>query len=391
MVPRNHWFFAWVQRFAILVFRLTGLRWSGSVSSLMRGVTRSRLDCLRFPSTAAGRCFNLLPTMKLNKFVSTLCTVILALSGSSLAGGEGWSSDFAGSAKLAAESKKDLLLDFTGSDWCGWCIKLNNEVFKHEPFKIGVKDSFVLVELDFPKDKSKLSEATQAQNKELGKKYAVQGYPTILLCDAEGRPYAATGYQKGGPEKYIEHLNELRAGKAKRDEAFAAAGKAQGVEKAKLLVAALEAMNLGDEVEASFYGDIISQIKAADPEDQSGFLKKEVATKRMADFKKSLQVLGGKQDLDGALALVEKTLKEGGFETEDALQMMMIRASIFAQQNKFDDALKAIDDAKAFAPDSPMVSGIDDFRKRLEDGKKKAEAAPVKEGAKKGTNPAAAE
>jgi hypothetical protein len=88
---------------------------------------------------------------------------------------------------------------------------------------------------------------------------------------------------------------------------------------------------------------------------------------------------------------VEKTLKEGGFETEDALQMMMIRASIFAQQNKFDDALKAIDDAKAFAPDSPMVSGIDDFRKRLEDGKKKAEAAPVKEGAKKGTNPAAAE
>lgn len=391
MVPRDHWFFAWIQYLGLLVFAPTAFV-GGHSSSLMRATAPgSRLGWLRFLSTAAGRCSSLLPTMKLNKFVSTLCTVIMALSGTSLAGGEGWSSDFAASAKLAAESKKDLLLDFTGSDWCGWCIKLNNEVFKHEPFKTGVKDSFVLVELDFPKDKSKLSEATQAQNKELGKKYAVQGYPTILLCDAEGRPYAATGYQKGGPEKYIEHLNELRAGKAKRDEAFAAAGKAQGVEKAKLLVAALESMNLGDETEANFYGDIIAQIKAADPKDESGFLKKEVATKRMADFKKSLQVLGSKQDLDGALALVEKTLKEGGFETEDALQIMMIRASIFAQRDKFDEALKAIDDAKAFAPNSPMISGIDDFRKRLEDGKKKAEAAPVKEGDKKGTSPTAAE
>ena len=127
----------------------------------------------------------------------------MALLGTAFAGGEGWSSDFEAAKKQAAESKKDLLIDFTGSDWCGWCIKLNDEVFKHDAFKAGVKDSFVLVELDFPKDKSKLSEETQKQNKELGEKYAVQGYPTILLCDADGRPYAATGYQKGGPEKYV--------------------------------------------------------------------------------------------------------------------------------------------------------------------------------------------
>lgn len=322
---------------------------------------------------------------------STLCAALVALHGTAFAGGEGWSPDFAASQKQAAESKKDLLVDFTGSDWCGWCIKLNDEVFKHESFKAGVKDSFVLVELDYPKDKSKLSEETQKQNKELGEKYAVQGYPTILLCDSEGRPYAATGYQKGGPEKYVEHLNELRGNKTIRDKAFASAETLQGAEKAKALVAALDAMKLEDSMVANFYGEVVKQIKAADPADETGFGKKAAGKQRMSDFQAALQELAGKQDMAGALALVDKTLKEGGFETEETLQMMMTRAVIYAQQNKFDEALKAIDDAKAFAPDSPMIPGIESFRKRIEDGKKKASEAPAKEEKKEDAAPAASE
>jgi len=317
--------------------------------------------------------------MKSINITTTLCAAIVALHGAAFAGGEGWSADYAASKKLAAETKKDLLIDFTGSDWCGWCIKLNDEVFKHEPFKAGVKDSFVLVELDFPRDKSKLSDETKKQNAELGKKYSVRGYPTILLCDAEGRPYAGTGYQEGGPEKYVTHLNELREKKAKRDESFAAAQKAEGVEKAKALIAALEAMDLKDEMVATFYGDIAAQITAADPKDETGFGKKAAAKKRSADFQSALQALARKQDMDGALALVEKTLKEGGFGKEETQQMMMTRAVIYAQQQKFDEALKAVDEAIEFAPGSPMVSGIKGFRKKLEEGKKKAEAAPAVE------------
>lgn len=324
--------------------------------------------------------------MKSIHIPSTLCAAFVALHGFAFAGGEGWSHDFAAAKKEAAESKKDLLLDFTGSDWCGWCIKLNDEVFKHDAFKNGVKDTFVLVELDYPRDKSKLSDETKAQNKELSEKYAIQGYPTILLCDAEGRPYAATGYQKDGPEKYVAHLNELRGNKAKRDEAFASAEKAEGVAKAKALVAALDAMKLDDGVIESCYGNIAEQIKAADPKDETGFGKKAAAKKRLQDFQNALQELAGKRDMDGALALVDKTIKEGGFETEETLQMMMTRAVIFAQQNKFDDALKAVDEAKTFAPDSPMIPGIDGFRKRLEDGKKKAEAS--KDDKKDGDKPA---
>ncbi len=291
---------------------------------------------------------------------------ILALHGVALAGGEGWSSDYEASKKLATESRKDLLIDFTGSDWCGWCIKLNDEVFKHDPFKDGVKDTFVLVELDYPQDKSKLSETTQKQNEELGKKYSVQGYPTILLCDSEGKPYASTGYQPGGPEKYVEHLNDLRKKKAGRDEAFAKASKAEGVDKAKALVAALDSMELEDAMVANFYGDIATQITTADPKDETGFTKKAAAKKRVAEFEEKLQDFGRKKDHDGALALVAEALKEGGFDKETTQQMMLTRAVIYMQQQKFEDALKSVDEAKASHPESPMNEQIDGFRSQIE-------------------------
>ena len=307
-----------------------------------------------------------------------LCVAMLALhtSGHVFAGGEGWLTDIDAAKKTASESKKDLLIDFTGSDWCGWCIKLNDEVFKHDAFKAGVKDSFVLVEIDFPRAKDQLPEDARKRNTELAEKYAVQGYPTILLCDAEGKPYAATGYQKGGPEKYVDHLNELRKNKIKRDEAFAKAAKANGVEKAKALVAALDAMKLDEKVVANFYGDIAEQVIAADPKDETGFAKKAESGKRLEEFQKSLQELGAKGDHEGALALVGKTLKEGGFDTESTLQIMMTRSAIFASTGKFDEAIKAADEAKAYAPESPMAPMIDQFRKRLEQGKEETKKTP---------------
>lgn len=314
------------------------------------------------------------------KTTSIVCAAAMALIGTSLAGGEGWTSDFEAAKKQATEAKKDLLIDFTGSDWCGWCIKLNDEVFKHDAFKDGVKDTFVLVEIDSPQDKSKLSEETQQQNKELGEKYQIQGYPTILLTDAEGRPYASTGYQEGGPEKYVAHLNELRERKTARDEGFAAAEKLEGPEKAKALVDALEKMGIAEGLLTGFYGGIVEQITAADPEDSTGFAKKAAAKKRIADFQQQLQELARKQDMDGALALVDKTLADGGFDTDTTLQLKVTRAFIFAEQGKFDDALKALDEAKTFAPDSPLMGDIDQIRTRIEQVKKEeAEKAETEE------------
>lgn len=302
----------------------------------------------------------------------------LHVSGLAFAGGEGWSSDFAAAKKEAAESKKDLLIDFTGSDWCGWCIKLNKEVFSHAPFKEGVKDKFVLVELDYPNNKTILSEATLKQNEELGKQYKVKGYPTILLCDASGKPFAATGYQEGGPEAYVKSLDELRAKKGIRDESLASASKLEGVEKAKAIVAALSAMGLDDEMVASFYGEEVQQIKASDPKDETGFAKAGQLKERIAGVKTELNGFFQKKDFDGAIGVLDKNLKEGGFPADDTQQMMMTRGMLFAQQKKYDEAIVALDEAKAFAPESPYAANIDKIKESF-NAQKAKDAAPAGE------------
>ncbi|MGB6222950.1 thioredoxin family protein [Haloferula sp.] len=249
----------------------------------------------------------------------------LATLATAYAGGEGWTSDFEAAKKQAAAEKKDLLLDFTGSDWCGWCIKLNKEVFQEDVFKTGVKDTLVLVELDFPSDKSKLSKETQAQNAKLGKEFNIRGYPTIMLCDATGKPFAKTGYKSGGPENYLTHLNELIAAREKRDAAFAAAKKAtDNAEKAKFLVEGLEV--LSNSIVEGYYADVVAEIVELDPADSTGYIKereevaaqKEAAAEKEATNQKKVQeftktTLGPlmrAKDYDKATATVATFIKE---------------------------------------------------------------------------------
>ena len=119
-----------------------------------------------------------------------------------------WETDFELAKQRAKDENKDLLVDFTGTDWCGWCIKLKKEVFDKPAFQEYAKKNLIMVELDFPRKKV-LPEELKKQNAELAKKYEVQGYPTILLLNSKGREVARTGYQEGGPEKYIDHLKSL--------------------------------------------------------------------------------------------------------------------------------------------------------------------------------------
>lgn len=119
-----------------------------------------------------------------------------------------WETDFELAKQRAKDEKKDILVDFTGSDWCTWCIKLKKEVFDQPAFQEYAKKHLIMVELDYPRKKV-LPEKEKKQNEELAKKYEVQGFPTVLLFNSNGRKVAQTGYQEGGPEKYIEHVKSL--------------------------------------------------------------------------------------------------------------------------------------------------------------------------------------
>jgi len=203
----------------------------------------------------------------------TIATVlVLMVTGSAvLAAGDGWVTDFDAAKASAKAQGKYMLVDFTGSDWCGWCIRLKKEVFSKEYFKTEAPRNFILVELDFPRSKKKMTPKLIAQNNKLRDKYGVRGYPTIFLMDAEGKIFAKTGYRAGGPEKYVEHLNSLVEGKKAFDKLIAQADKAKGLEKAKLLDKAISAMP--DSVRKT-RTDLVKQIVELDKDDKAGLKTK---------------------------------------------------------------------------------------------------------------------
>lgn len=186
-----------------------------------------------------------------------------------------WLTDMAKAKELATAEGKDLLVNFTGSDWCVWCIKLEEEVFDKSEFKDSIADRFVLVKLDFPRDKSGIPEETQKQNDEWKLKLEVGGFPSIFLLDNEGRPFAKTGYQEGGPEPYLTHLDGLREVRVKRDDLLAKAADAEGQAKAKLIDEALTLIDEG--LVTTHYESLIKEIVELDSEDEAGLRTKYFA------------------------------------------------------------------------------------------------------------------
>jgi len=112
-------------------------------------------------------------------------------------------------AKAKADGKL-VYACFSGSDWCGWCIKLEKEVLSKEEFLSGVTNDYVLAFIDSPRDKSVLSEHAKSANPALVKKYKIRGFPTALIFNGEGREVGKTGYRKGGPVEYVKYLKSIK-------------------------------------------------------------------------------------------------------------------------------------------------------------------------------------
>ena len=143
------------------------------------------------------------------KHITRITAAFFLCSSFALAGGEGWMTNWEQAKAKAKAENKPILIDFTGSDWCGWCIKLDKEVFAQKAFKEYAAKNLVLMDVDFPRKKEQAADLKK-QNKELEKQYPLEGYPTVLLLDAEGKKLSEDiGYREGGPEAYVKHLAEL--------------------------------------------------------------------------------------------------------------------------------------------------------------------------------------
>ena len=138
-----------------------------------------------------------------------------------------WTDDYDKAQEQAKNEGKAMLLDFTGSDWCGWCKKLDNEVFSQKEFKRYADEHLVCVKVDFPRSFT-LSSKTQHQNEDLARKFGIGGYPTIVLLDPEGDKIGVTGYKQGGAENYVKHLDEIIGPREKDFKPAAPPGAAAG-------------------------------------------------------------------------------------------------------------------------------------------------------------------
>ena len=138
--------------------------------------------------------------------LAALATLFL-FTGSAMAEA-GWHTTWDAAAKESKSTGKPILMDFTGSDWCGWCIKLKEEVFNTPEFKSWAKNNVVLLELDFPRSKAQ-SEEEKAANTDLAKKYGIQGFPTIIFAKADGEVLGRYGYDAGGPENWTSKASKM--------------------------------------------------------------------------------------------------------------------------------------------------------------------------------------
>lgn len=119
-----------------------------------------------------------------------------------------WYTNYNEAASAAKSANKPLILFFTGSDWCGWCKKMHQEVFASPDFAKAVGNDFIFVELDFPMNKP-LPAAQSQENNRLKQKFGVTGYPTIIVLDPSGNFIAETGYRPGGGKSYADYLKQL--------------------------------------------------------------------------------------------------------------------------------------------------------------------------------------
>jgi thiol:disulfide interchange protein len=144
--------------------------------------------------------------MKAITWLASVTVGVAALTSSAFANTpQGWSTDLEKAFAKAKSEKKSVLVEFTGSDWCPPCIAMRKNVFSKKEFVTAASKNFILVELDFPNGDA----AVKEKNEPMAKKYKIEGFPTVILFNPEGKEFSrfyASEYPK--IEDFLKHIDE---------------------------------------------------------------------------------------------------------------------------------------------------------------------------------------
>ncbi|NWK56404.1 DUF953 domain-containing protein [Verrucomicrobiaceae bacterium N1E253] len=143
--------------------------------------------------------------MKEFKQWMTAAVAMIAISASAVAGGKDWMTNVDDALAKAKTDKKPVMVEFTGSDWCPPCIMMDKKVFSKKSFVSKASEKFILVKIDIPRADKELSK----KNQKVLKKYKVQGVPTVVLFDEEGKEFNRfTASQYPDVSKFLAHLDQ---------------------------------------------------------------------------------------------------------------------------------------------------------------------------------------
>lgn len=278
---------------------------------------------------------------------------------------ETWTTDIKSAIASGKQSGKDVLLLYTGSDWCPPCKKLEQEIFETDAFRDEAKNMFELVMFDFPKTKQ-LPAPIVAQNKDWAEKYGISAYPTIVLIDQKQRPFAITGYREMDPEEYLGMLGEFRQKRIRRDEAFDKALITDDKkEKAKLLDQAMSEME--EDIARLYYEEYISEIVKIDAEDELGLRTKWNAAKD-SEMRKlvitEITMVSRLQKPELSIKFIDEVLQQFKFPAAERLQIMQIKLNLLrklkatAEMDKLLDEMISIEELTDETRERLMVKKV---------------------------------
>lgn len=219
-----------------------------------------------------------------------------------------WTMDFDAAKKVAAEKKLPILLDFSGSDWCGWCKLMEDQVFTQDAWKAYATNHIMMVLLDFPRDKSKVPEKYVKRNEELQQQYGIRGFPTFIVLDDDAKTVMgqlSAGRDKN-PQSFIAELKKLFRYRDSEVENYSKTLKNEDAESYKKIVAELNTLKK----KVAEQQQTIAEAKKEIAEAQE---KMEATKKRATEFRASKagdENLKRYREISAQLKQAEKELQD---------------------------------------------------------------------------------
>lgn len=272
-----------------------------------------------------------------------------------------WTTDLDAARNRAAAEGKSVLVDFTGSDWCGYCIQLKKNVFDKPEFEAFAKDNFLFVEIDIPNDVKRIGQALYDKNQQLCRQYKIAGFPTIMIMSPEG--YIIGGFVGGSNMARTKDCLNAALVNAKKVED---AKKLQGSEKAKLLA----------EVHLSLPKDLktantamVEAIAEADTDNVTGMKDAAKAAAQMQEIQTKLEASRG--DAEKALTIINEALKTAYPANREDLLMTkgQIIMALVNSKLQVADSIEAVEDIQRLMLELVECAPADrkeTFRKKVE-------------------------